>query len=282
LPGQTKVDREHKAGKGSRVSIRRQVSLRYRPLEAIADSHFVCRSAFYQFLMERIIWICTVEQTLCNQTSALTYTSSPQKADEVVRDIEAAGGKALAIRADSADVEAVKHAVAETVNTLGRLDILVNNAGVVAIAPIDQFSIDEFDRLVAVNVKGVFVATQEAVRHMGEGGRIVMIGSVNSDVTPFIGGSIYGLTKGAIASFTRGLARDLGSRGITVNNIQPGPIDTDMNPVDSDFAEGMTKITAVGRYGQDSEVAGMVSYLASPEAAFVTGANLKIDGGFTA
>ncbi|MBE9178571.1 3-oxoacyl-ACP reductase FabG [Oculatella sp. LEGE 06141] len=216
-------------------------------------------------------------------TVALTYTSSPQKADEVVRDIEAAGGKALAIRADSADVEAVKHAVAETVNTLGRLDILVNNAGVAVVTPIDQFSIEEFDRLVAINVKGVFVATQEAIRHMGEGGRIIMIGSVNSDlISPFAGLSVYALTKGAIASFTRGLARDLGSRGITVNNIQPGPIDTDMNPADGDLAAVMTRVTALGRYGQGDEVAGMVSYLASPEAAFVTGANLKIDGGFTA
>lgn len=213
---------------------------------------------------------------------ALTYTSSPQKADEVVRDIEAAGGKALAIRADSADVEAVKHAVAETANVLGRLDILVNNAGVAALAPIDQFLIEEFDRLVAVNVKGIFVATQEAVRHMGEGGRIIMIGSVSSDSMPFAGGSIYALTKGAIASFTRGLAGNLGARGITVNNIQPGPIDTDMNPADGDFAAGQTKMTALGRYGQDDEVAGMVSYLASPEAAFVTGASLKIDGGYTA
>lgn len=213
---------------------------------------------------------------------ALTYTSSPQKADEVVGVIEAAGGKALAIRADSADVEAVKHAVAETAGTLGRLDILVNNAGVATMAPIEQFSLDEFDQLVAVNVRGVFVATQEAIRHMGEGGRIIMIGSINSDSTPFAGLSVYALTKGAIASFTRGLARDLGSRGITVNNIQPGPIDTDMNPADGDFAEGLKKIVALGRYGQGNEVAGMVSYLASPDAAFVTGASLKIDGGFTA
>ncbi|MEH2297849.1 3-oxoacyl-ACP reductase family protein [Nostoc sp.] len=213
---------------------------------------------------------------------ALTYTSSPQKADEVVLAIEAAGGKALALAADSANVEAVKHAVAETVNTLGRLDILVNNAGVGAFALIDQFSMDEFDRLIAVNVKGVFVATQEAIRHMGEGGRIIMIGSVNSDSTPFAGISVYALTKGAIASFTRGLARDLAPRGITVNNVQPGPIDTDMNPAEGDFADGLKKIIALGRYGQSDEVAGLVSYLASPEAAFVTGANLKIDGGFTA
>ncbi|WP_375512876.1 3-oxoacyl-ACP reductase family protein [uncultured Nostoc sp.] len=213
---------------------------------------------------------------------ALTYTSSPQKADEVVLAIEAAGGKALALAADSADVEAVKHAVAETVNTLGRLDILVNNAGVIAFGLIDQFSMDQFDRLVAVNIKGVFVATQEAIRHMGEGGRIIMIGSVSSDSTAFAGVSVYALTKGAIASFTRGLARDLAPRGITVNNIQPGPIETDMNPAEGDFADGLKKITALGRYGQSDEVAGLVSYLASPEAAFVTGANLKIDGGFTA
>ncbi len=212
---------------------------------------------------------------------ALTYTSSTQKADEVVRDIEAAGGKALAIRADSADVEAVKHAVAQTVNSLGRLDILVNNAGVITLAPIDQFSIEEFDRLVAINIKGIFVATQEAIRHMGEGGRIVMLGSVASEFT-YVGFSVYALTKGAIASFTRGLARDLGHRGITVNTIQPGAIDTDMNPADGDFAEEAIKAIALGRYGQGDEVAGMVSYLASSEAAYVTGASLKIDGGFTA
>ncbi|RCJ28444.1 oxidoreductase [Nostoc minutum NIES-26] len=213
---------------------------------------------------------------------ALTYTTSPQKADEVVFAIESAGGQALAIRADSADVEAVKNAVAETVKVFGRLDILVNNAGVAALAPIDQFSMDDFDRLVAVNIKGVFVATQEAVRHMGEGGRIVTIGSINSDLVPFVGGSVYALTKGAIAGFTRGLARDLGPRGITVNNVQPGPTDTDMNPADGPFADGLKKMIALGRYGQSSEIAGMVSYLASPEAAFVTGASLKIDGGFAA
>ncbi len=213
---------------------------------------------------------------------ALTYTSSPQKADEVVRVIEAAGGRALAIRADSTDVEAVKNAVAETVKTFGRLDILVNNAGTAIMAPIDQFSLDDFDRLVAINVKGVFVATQEAIRHMGKGGRIIMIGSVNSDIVPIAGVSVYALTKGAIASFTRGLARDLGPRGITVNNVQPGPVDTDLNPADGSFAEGAKGIIALGRYGQSDEVASFVSYLASPEASFITGANLKIDGGFAA
>lgn len=191
---------------------------------------------------------------------AITYTSSPQKADEVVLAIESAGGKALAIRADSADVEAVKNAVTETVKAFGRLDILVNNAGIAVIAPIDEFSMDDFDRLIAVNVKGVFVATQEAVRHMTEGGRIVMIGSVNSDLVPFVGGSVYALTKGAIASFTRGLARDLGPRGITVNNIQPGPIDTDMNPAEGPFADSLKSTMALQRYGRTEEVAAMVSY----------------------
>jgi 3-oxoacyl-[acyl-carrier protein] reductase len=213
---------------------------------------------------------------------ALTYASSPQKASEVVSAIEADGGRALAIHADSADVEAVKNAIAETVRTFGRLDILVNNAGIIALGLIDEFSLEAFDRLVAVNIRGVFVATQEAVRHMGEGGRIIMIGSVNSDLMPFAGGSVYALTKAAVAGFTRGLARDLGPRGITVNNIQPGPIDTEANPADSAFAEGLKKIMALPRYGQSDEVAGLVSYLASAEAGFITGAGLKIDGGFAA
>jgi len=212
----------------------------------------------------------------------LTYASSPQKADEVVRDIESAGGRALAIGADSADVEAVKDAIAESVKAFGRLDILVNNAGGIALASIDKFSADEFDRLVAVNIKGVFAATQEAVRHMGDGGRIIMIGSVNSDLVPFAGGSVYALTKGAIAGFTRGLARDLGPRGITVNNVQPGPVDTDMNPADGPSSDVLKGMIALRRYGQSDEIAGLVSYLASAEAGFITGASLKIDGGFAA
>ena len=213
---------------------------------------------------------------------ALTYTSSPQKAEDVARAIETSGGRALAIRADSGDVKAVQNAVAETVKAFGRLDILVNNAGVVALAPIEEFKIEDFDRLVSVNVKGVFVATQAAVRHMKEGGRIINIGSINSDFVPFVGGSVYALTKGALAAFTRGLARDLGPHGITVNNIQPGPTDTDMNPAEGPFAAQLKGMIAVQRYGRSDEIAGMVAYLAGPEAAFVTGASLKIDGGFGA
>lgn len=213
---------------------------------------------------------------------AITYTSAQPKADEVVRAIESAGGRALAIRADSGDANAVKSAVAETVRTLGRLDVLVNNAGIAKMAPLDQFSLDDFDRLVAVNVRGVFVATQEAARHMTEGGRIITIGSVNADRMPFAGGGVYAMTKAAVAGLTRGLARDLGPRGITVNNVQPGPVDTDMNPASGPFAESLKGLMALPRYGTGEEIAGMVAYLASPEAAFVTGASLTIDGGFAA
>ncbi len=213
---------------------------------------------------------------------ALTYSASPGKAEEVVRDIEAAGGKALAIKADASDAAAVKAAVAETVKMFDRLDILVNNAGIAVLAPIEEFSMEDFDRLVAINIKAVFVASQEAVRYLGEGGRIIMIGSVNSDLVPFVGGSVYALSKAAVAGFTRGLARDLGPRGITVNNIQPGPVDTEMNPADGPFAEGLKKTMAIARYGQSDEIAGFVSYLASEEAGYITGASLKIDGGFAA
>lgn len=211
-----------------------------------------------------------------------TYASSPEKAQAVEQAVTTAGGKALGIRADSSDAAAVKAAVAEVVKTFGRLDILVNNAGVAVLAPIEDFPPEEFERTVAINIKGVFYATQEAVRHMGEGGRIIMIGSVNSDRMPFLGGSVYALSKAAVAGFTRGLARDLGARGITVNNIQPGPVDTEMNPADGPFAETLKGMLALQRYGQGDEIAGLVAYLASAEAGYITGASLKIDGGFAA
>jgi 3-oxoacyl-[acyl-carrier protein] reductase len=213
---------------------------------------------------------------------ALTYSTSPQKAREVVRTIEAVGGKALALQADAADADATRAAVAKTVESFGALDILVNNAGVVAVAPIDKFPIADFDRLIAVNIKGMFVATQEAVRHMRDGGRIIHIGSCNSDRVPFQGGSVYALTKAAIVGFTKGLARDLGPRGITVNNVQPGPTDTDMNPAQSDWGKGTLPYLALGRYAQTDEVASFVAYLASPEAGYITGASLLVDGGYSA
>ena len=213
---------------------------------------------------------------------AITYPGARTKADEVVRSIESAGGRATAFRADSADADAVKQAVAETIRTLGRLDVLVNNAGIVVVSPLDKFALDDFDRMIAVNVRGVFVATQEAARHMGEGGRIITIGSVNADRMPFEGGGVYAMTKAAVAGLTRGLARDLGPRGITVNNVQPGPVDTDMNPASGPFAETLKGFMVLKRYGEGAEIAGLVSYLAGPEAGFITGASLTIDGGFSA
>jgi 3-oxoacyl-[acyl-carrier protein] reductase len=215
-------------------------------------------------------------------TVAITYANSPHKAEEVVAAIRNKGGRGVAIRADAADADAVRRAVAQTVETLGGLDILVNNAGVAVGGPIDEFKMEDYGRLLAVNVTAVFVAVQEAVKHMKAGGRIITIGSVNSDSVPVAGLSVYALTKGAVASFTRGLARDLGPRGITVNNVQPGPVDTEMNPAVGSFADTMRSYIAAGRYGAGEEVASMVAYLASGEAAYVTGANLKVDGGFDA
>lgn len=213
---------------------------------------------------------------------ALTYSSSPERALEVVASIEKAGGKALAIQADAADAEAVRNAVTRTVKELGGLDILVNNAGVGFFSPIEDLSLEEFDRMLNINVRGLFVASQEASRHLKEGGRIIQIGSVNADRIPFPGGSAYALTKGAVASFTQGLARDLGPRGITVNNVQPGPVATEMNPETGEFAQQILTYQALGRYGKDTEIASFVSYLAGPESGYITGANLTIDGGFGA
>jgi len=213
---------------------------------------------------------------------AITYSSSSAKADEVVREIEAAGGKAIAIKADAANVEEVRLSVAKTVGAFGSIDILVNNAGIAAMAPIEQFSLEDFDKLIAINVRGLFVATQEAARHMKEGGRIIHIGSTNAERMTFAGGAPYALTKGAVASFTKGLSRDLGPRGITVNNVQPGPIDTDMNPADSEFAKALTQQVALQRYGNVDEIASFVAFLASPEASYITGANLLADGGYAA
>jgi 3-oxoacyl-[acyl-carrier protein] reductase len=213
---------------------------------------------------------------------AFTYASSPERAQAVAKDAEAFGVRALAIQADSAEADAVIGAVERTAKELGGLDILVNNAGVAVIAPLDDFQLADFDRMVAVNVRAVFVATQAAVRHMKEGGRVINIGSTNAERMPFSGGGVYAMTKSALQGLVQGLARDLGPRGITINNVQPGPIDTEMNPAHGAFADAMRSFMAVARYGTADEVASMVAYLASPEAAYVTGANLMIDGGFSA
>src|SRR3989344_2899082 len=191
---------------------------------------------------------------------AFTYSSSEAPAQALVASIEAGGGKALALRADSADAAALTQAIDTAARTLGRLDILVNNAGVA-------------------------VATQAAVRHMGQGGaygRVITIGSSNSDRVPWAGFSVYGMSKAAIVGLTKGLARDLGPRGITVNNVQPGPVNTDMNPADGPLASNMHGMMALGRHAHPDEIAGMVAYLAGPESGMVTGASLLIDGGFAA
>src|SRR4029077_19759924 len=198
---------------------------------------------------------------------AVTYNASPEKAEEVVREIEAAGGRALAVRADGADVGAVRTAVTTTVETFGRLDVLVNNAGILVLGTVDQYSVDDFDRMVAVNVRAVFVAVQEAARHMKPGGRVINIGSMVADRTGFPGASVYGMTKSAVASLTRGLAIDLAPRGITVNNVQHGPTETDMNPNDGPNHAVLVNMIPLKRMGAAEEIAGMVSYLASTEAA---------------
>ncbi len=213
---------------------------------------------------------------------AITYSASASKAEEVVKSIQAAGGKAVAIKADATDAEATVQAVAQTIKAFGGIDILVNNAGFLAVAPLAEFTLADFDRSVAINMRAVFVATQEAAKHMGEGGRIINIGSTNADRMPFAGGGVYAMTKSALVGLTKGLARDLGPRGITINNVQPGPVDTEMNPADGPFAETLKGLMALPRYGHADEIAGMVSYLASAEAGFVTGASLTIDGGFAA
>jgi len=212
---------------------------------------------------------------------AFTYGTSAEEADKLVAEVTANGGTAVAIQADSGNPEQVVASVDETVDKLGGLDILVNNAGVAYIADAESFPLEEFERLVAINIRGVFVATQRAIPHLGEGGRIINIGSVNAYWSPLPGLSVYAMTKGAVAGLTRGLVRELGPRGITVNNIQPGPIATDLNPEDGDLAESLRPMLPLGHYGHPRDVASAVSHLASAEAAYINGVNWNVDGGIT-
>ena len=225
-----------------------------------------------------------IAQRLANDGAAvaITFSASAQKANELDASITKSGGRAVAILADAADPHAAKNAVKQTIEKLGRLDILVNNAGIATMAPIDQYPDADFERMLSINVRSVYYTTREAVNHLAQNGRIINIGSVNSDNMPFAGGSVYALTKGAVASFTRGLARDLAPRGITVNNIQPGPINTDMNPDSGPFAQTLLSLMAIKRFGKPSELAALVSFLASDDAAYITGAQIKFDGGFDA
>lgn len=213
---------------------------------------------------------------------AITYSASPVKAQEVVQAIERAGGQALALHADAGDPAAVRAAVTRTAEAFGSIDVLVNNAGIALGGAIDEIRFEDYERMIAVNVTGVFVATQEAVRHMKEGGRVIHIGSSMTRYAAFPTASLYTLTKGAVTGFNRSLARDLGPRGITVNTVHPGPTDTDMNPDGGPVSKIVGPGVAIGRYGTPAEIANVVAFLADPEAAFVTGADIVADGGFTA
>jgi 3-oxoacyl-[acyl-carrier protein] reductase len=215
-------------------------------------------------------------------TVAFTYQSSGDVADALASEINAAGGRAIALRADAADVAAVQSAIDSVAKQFGGVDILVNNAGVLRLGDVTEFSMEDFDLTLNVNVRAVFAAIKAAVVHMKEGGRVINIGSTNADRMPFAGGAVYAMSKSALKGLVQGLSRDLAPRGITVNNVQPGPVNTDMNPASSEFATSQHGLMAIKRHGTPEEIAGMVAYLASPEAAYVTGASLNIDGGFAA
>jgi 3-oxoacyl-[acyl-carrier protein] reductase len=212
----------------------------------------------------------------------ITYAKDADAASSVVKAIEAAGGKAIAIQANASDAAAVQNAVAKTVSTFGGLDVLVNNAGTAIPKRFEDTTLEELDRVIDINLRGVFIATQAALKHMKSGGRIITIGSCVGERMLTPGLVPYSATKGAVKMFTQGLSREVGGRGITVNNVQPGPIDTDLNPAAGDWAAPQTAATALGRYGTVDEVAALVSFVASPEASYITGANLTVDGGTNA
>ena len=213
---------------------------------------------------------------------AITYTKGADAAVSVVKGIERAGGRAIAIRADSADADATKAAVEQTVAAFGQLDVLVNNAGTAIPKSFEETTLEELDRLIDVNIRGTLVATQAALKHMKSGARIIMIGSSVGERVMVPGLVPYSATKGAVKMFTQGLAREVGSRGITVNNVQPGPIDTDLNPAAGEWAVPQKAATALDRYGHVEEVAALVAFVAGPEASYITGANLTVDGGTNA
>jgi len=213
---------------------------------------------------------------------AITYTKGADAASAVVKEIELIGGKAIAIQADAADADAVKAAVKKAVATFGRLDVLVNNAGTAIPKTFEDTSLEEMDRMFNINARGTLVATHAALKHMNDGGRIIMIGSCVGERLLTPGLVAYSATKGAVKMFTQGLSREVGGRGITVNNVQPGPIDTELNPAAGDWAEPQVANTALKRYGHVDEVAALVSFVAGPESSYITGANLTVDGGTNA
>ena len=213
---------------------------------------------------------------------ALTYVSAADQARAVAKQIDADGGTVLVIQADNADPAAVIAAVEQTVQRLGRIDILVNNAGIFDGGPLEALTVDQADRLWAVDVRAVFVAAQAAARHMPEGGRIITVGSALAERVPLPGMTLYSMAKSALTGLTRGLARDLGSRGITVTVVHGGLIDTDMNPADGPAAAALSRIPALGRYGVADDIARTVAHLAGEGGRYVTGTAITVDGGFAA
>jgi len=215
-------------------------------------------------------------------TVAITYVKDASAASDVVKAIELDGGKAVAIQADAADVEAVNGAVEKTVATFGQLDVLVNNAGTAIPKTFEETTLEELDRVIDINVRGTLVATKAALKHMKNGGRIIMIGSSVGERVLVPGLVPYSATKGAVKIFTQALSREVGSRGITVNNVQPGPIDTDLNPAAGDWAITQKADTALDRYGRVDEVAALVAFIAGSESSYITWSNLTVDGGMNA
>jgi NAD(P)-dependent dehydrogenase (short-subunit alcohol dehydrogenase family) len=213
---------------------------------------------------------------------AITYERSADRAADVVRAIEHKGRRGLAIQADSADRDAVKQSVADTVGSLGGLDILVNSAGIARVGAFVNMTAEDIDALLNINVRAAVFASQAAIPHLGSGGRIITIGSNVAERVPVAGLTMYSMTKSALLAFTRGLARELGPQDITVNVIQPGPIDTDMNPADGAFGDLNRQLTALGRYGTTADIAAAVVFLAGPTGNFITGSALTVDGGFNA
>jgi 3-oxoacyl-[acyl-carrier protein] reductase len=213
---------------------------------------------------------------------AITYTQGKDTAASVVKEIERAGRRAIAIQADATDVNAVKAAVEKTVATFGRLDVLVNNAGTAIPKRFEETTLEELDRVIDINIRGTFVTTQAALKHLNNDGRIITIGSCVGERVMTPGLVPYSATKGAVKVFAQALSREVGSRGITVNNIQPGPIDTDLNPAAGDWAVPQKANTALNRYGHVEDVAELVAFVASPEASYITGASLTVDGGTNA
>lgn len=213
---------------------------------------------------------------------AITHSNAADKADEVVAEIKTAGGKAVAIKADNRDPDAVRAAVEEVATTFGAIDILVNNAGILSSAGIQDETLESFDRIVDVNIRGVFVAVQAALKYIPDGGRIITTGSCLAHKVSFPGISLYSMTKSALIGFTRGVARDLGPRGITVNLLHPGPTNTDMNPENGENGDAMRSLMAIKQFSRAEDTAGLVSWLASDEARTVTGAEFTVDSGVNA